>query len=1393
MGEAEEQVGGPFADPARGGATGPDAPRDGAPPPGAESVEPGASSSGSPRSGRRRRRWPRRLALAAVLAPPLLWGTRQWTVHPALVALAPWAARQAGATLELEGLDSDWWSSLRVDGLRFSGGDLAPVAEEVEVEAARLRWDMGRLVRGELGWLQQVELVRPRARLDLTGPSPDDSSGGAPLELPTVLPDLRLVGGALTLRLPGQEVEVEGLELAAAQGPDAWRVTGGPERVVRRVDGGTVEGAEDAVADSAEQESPDAPAPPHSLWLDASWTGQALELAELSLDGEPLLGASSLLPAADGLEFELQVLGPVQRARATGSLRGGRLRAAVEAGGLDLARLGVRLAGWLPEDLAGELDLDLVADLELAAPLAGDATVRLLGRSLRQGAWTVDDLELRGTLADGRLRVDELDLRAPSNRLRAEALDLDLAAAEVEALLATAGGTLELEGTDLGVLRGAAVPLPEHAYDLAVRLADGAGRVERGLLRCAGGSASLSGGNLAWTPARGVALDLEATVGFADLAPLAEVLGLEGAWAGSLEGQLALGGTLDAWTVRADARGEEVVTSGVPLGRVRLQGAASQERYDLELLELEHPDGTARIRGGWRTETASLEGVKVSVHTPHPARWAPVFTEAGSVALEASLDGPWTAPSGEVLLAGEGLALPDLPLQTLELRGVLDAGVLTAETLRVATDRLGVAGALTVALPLGGRELDIALDALELSADGAPQLALVTPARVRRDGAAWTVEQLALEGPAGAAVLDLRHGPEGPRLHAETRALDPMPLVQAWREVPFEAAGLDLSVDLEGTGGDLLLTARGRAARLRSLPDGPLLDADLEATASAGILRVGTLEVRQGVSTVADLRGDLALPGAAGWETAPLRLAGTLHWPGSGPVPLGDDLLTGPVDGELELAGSWSAVEGRVDLEAPVIAVAGSGPLTRLGGALGAVARLALVDGDVRVETLDLSLGDLLEVQASGTLLEGGRLSPWLAGEGRLDALGLGLEATLTSTDLSWLERLDLGLRRTGGSLTVGMALAGTAAAPELTGLAQVRDGMLRAGSAPPVEALDLDLLLDGAQVKLAQLTASVGSAPLSARGSYDLEGRTLSLALRGQNLLLARDAQLRLRADADLTIEGPLEALRTAGTLGLRSSRVLGSVDLLGALDGTPTFESQLTGIHIAPFPEGPLANMAFDLGVTTLEPLEVRTNVLQTDATLDLHLGGTGAGILPEGSVFLGNGALKLPSGRMDLVAGRVQFTRGKPFYPELQVQGESRLLGHDVSMRVLGDIAEPRVELSSIPTLPPDQLLMLVVTGTLPASAGAAKAVEALTVYVAQDFLARWLSDPGDASSIADRLKLETGRDVSESGLLTLEARFLAADAVLLERDHLWIVAERDEYEDYNAGLRFSLDLR
>ena len=1295
---------------------------------------------------------------------------RAWTVHPAVVALAPWIGRQLGCELELAHLESDWWSELRVEGLRFRGDRLAPNLDEATIRTARVRWDMGRLVRGEDGWLETVEAFQPHVALDLTKPAPEsDAAATGPPALPSAaLPALRVEGGTARVTLPEEVVEVEGLSLMGGSEPDGWRLTGGP-RVVRRAD------------------------TEHSLALDATWTGRALEIAEITLDDSPLVAASTLTPAGPALAFDVRLEGPAERARLTGSLAGTRLRAVIDLGGLALDALGSRLEGWLPADLAGAVDLDAVLDVDLADATAGEATLRVLGRGLRQGPWRVDDLELRGALEGGRLRVDELDLRAPGNRVAATALDLDLLARDLPKLLATAAGSIALEGTDAGTLRGAELPLPPHAYDVALVLAEGVAQVEGGRLACAGGSATLRDGRMAWDLEHGVDLELGALLAFADLVPLAEVLGLEGTWSGALTGEVVLDGTLEAWSLTATASGEEVVTADVPLGAVTLQGAASAERIQVDRLRIEHPDGVADLSGGWAVSTRTLEDVRVEVRTDQPQRWVPALAEAGAVELVASLDGPWTQPTGSIALTGDGLALPDLPLRAVEVRGALESGVLRAERIEVRTDTLQASGRATVALPLGERALDVQLDALELAAGDAPQLGLVAPTRVRQEASGWSVEGLALEGAAGSLVLDLRAGPDGPTLHASTRDLDPTPLLQAWRPVPYEVAGLDLEVDLEGAGAELALRAVGRVGRARTLPDGPLLDADLDLRASNGRLALEALAVRQGPVTVADLVGELALPGGAGWEDAPLRLEGLMRWPGSGPLPAGDDVLTGPVDGALSLTGSWRRPEGALTLEAPQLAVAGTGPLTRVGDGLGVSAALALGAGDLRVEALEARLGSTLAATATGTVRGAGDLTPWLRGEGTPGAWGLEVTTDLDSLDLAWLERMDLGLRRVGGVLDAQAVIEGTVASPRVSGTATVREGMLRTAGAPPIEALSLDLTFEEDVLTLARLDAEVGSAPLTAHGSYALDSRVLDLQLAGQNLLLARDPQLRLRADADLSVAGPLDALRTTGTLGLRSSRYRSAVDLLGTLDGTPTFESQQTGIHIAPFPEGPLAAMVFDLRVTTLEPIEVRTNVLRADARVDLALGGTGAGLLPEGSVFLADGSVKLPSGTMDLVAGRLLFTRGSPFFPELQVQGESRLLGYDVSMRVLGDIAEPRVELSSIPSLPPDQLLLLVVTGTLPASAGAQRAVEALTVYVAQDFLSQWLADPGDASSIADRLEFESGRDVSESGLLTLEARFRTADAVLLADDHLWIVAERDEFEDYNAGLRFSLDLR
>ena len=82
-------------------------------------------------------------------------------------------------------------------------------------------------------------------------------------------------------------------------------------------------------------------------------------------------------------------------------------------------------------------------------------------------------------------------------------------------------------------------------------------------------------------------------------------------------------------------------------------------------------------------------------------------------------------------------------------------------------------------------------------------------------------------------------------------------------------------------------------------------------------------------------------------------------------------------------------------------------------------------------------------------------------------------------------------------------------------------------------------LSFDGRTVTLDSVRGELGHAPVALSGTispFD-EPPRVDLAVKGDNLLLARDFYLRLRADVDLTITGPLDGLLVKGAVGIRDA----------------------------------------------------------------------------------------------------------------------------------------------------------------------------------------------------------------------------------------------------------------
>jgi hypothetical protein len=91
---------------------------------------------------------------------------------------------------------------------------------------------------------------------------------------------------------------------------------------------------------------------------------------------------------------------------------------------------------------------------------------------------------------------------------------------------------------------------------------------------------------------------------------------------------------------------------------------------------------------------------------------------------------------------------------------------------------------------------------------------------------------------------------------------------------------------------------------------------------------------------------------------------------------------------------------------------------------------------------------------------------------------------------------------------------------------------------------------------------------------------------------LLQRTSSIRLRADVDLNVAGPASALAATGSVKLRNSRLMQSIDLLAWMQRGQSIGTGQRGFALPSM--GP-ESMTIDVDVETIDPLRIYSNVAQ------------------------------------------------------------------------------------------------------------------------------------------------------------------------------------------------------
>lgn len=1316
--------------------------------------------------------------------------------------------RQLGVELQVEGISGTLFTRLRCEriGISQKGRQPDDAPFTFEFHDLSVAYFLPHLLQGRDAFLasMQIDVARLQAAVR-SAPTADNgdaaAAGGAVPLLPPRLPTLTVAALELQITAPGYRAIVTGKDLAVASSQE------------KKGQGVTLD------LPLIRLELPD-----QQTWHSAAsvrlrYRGHRLDLEQVVLTTPSLSLAGTI--GRDGphvpLTWDLQGKSDSGRFVATGAYDGQHADGRLQVENFDIAGLGV-----LPPALAlapgGSLSGVVTGhyDVKNSSLVNGEADLAFVAGRLAGQAATV---RLQGAISDGIVRIERLaghfgmnEAEITGGRLPLECLrgfpSTLPAAATIE--------TIRLSLRDIPALlaiSGMTSPVPitfTHALTLTGRLVDGAVRIARAEFSAPGSSLLLNETTLALPGANGgslldAPLRVNASFRLTDLAELALFPGLP-AMAGAGEGEAVITGSLrrPLGTVRLHTRGLHV--DGCPLGDVALTAHGDGTMIDIRSLTVRNERDMIEAQGRYQIDratfvelsgkltvndislyTASCFGVEEELSGRLRAALAP--GDSGRISIDLVLEEGGFAGVTVPLLAGKAttdgrrhhieqgeIRLPHgAVLFAAEIESDLPRETIRADFSRLIASWNGVDFSLShpaaVTLDFGQQP--------QLSMDEMLFLSRVGEIRVQGDVARHGQSNLQVRGTglSSEGWLDDLTGPE-------------------WR-----ISGADILFSLYGPLDTLrtTLAADIEAISWSRLP-APLagkvgLDYDRRAGIVLHRLDLNDRSGQQRISMVGRIPYDplaqepfLHLPLAL---TADVAISGLPGLTRDNP-----DLVTGNLAGTLKLSGSWERPSGELRLQGgnlPLHYFFPGAPVEPL-----TVAGLLRYQGEeMRLDELTVH-SPLFSVQAGGRWLGIPTLQALLdqrAAElpGRFD-----LHARLRLPDAGRLAAYLPDVRRLAGQLGVELRLDGPAARPEVTGRIALEQGEIRLENPlfPPLDKVVLSASLAGGILSLDQLSGRFGGAPVEVTGKIAVTGEEaprFDCRLIGRSLLFYRDEAMKMRGDADLRLSGPLARLALDGTVTLTDCLYGKNVDFLAMLRGTGRVKTVAGAGGLFSWPDPPLRDLRFDVEIVTgKKPFFIANNLTKGSVRPALRLSGSGETPLLAGRIYVEPTTISVPAGRLRVDAGVISLPENDPDRIFLDLRGGSRLAGHDITMTVEGSVDEPIITLSSDPPLPDDELLLLVLTGSPPQadreSGRSALANMKMAVYLGRGLLAGWFGGVDeDEESVLERFDLEFGRQISGSGQETVEASFRLMEGLLLPGDRLFLVSEKDRYDNVNVGIK------
>jgi translocation and assembly module TamB len=294
---------------------------------------------------------------------------------------------------------------------------------------------------------------------------------------------------------------------------------------------------------------------------------------------------------------------------------------------------------------------------------------------------------------------------------------------------------------------------------------------------------------------------------------------------------------------------------------------------------------------------------------------------------------------------------------------------------------------------------------------------------------------------------------------------------------------------------------------------------------------------------------------------------------------------------------------------------------------------------------------------------------------------------------------LEAGGRHVTGAVAIDTTVTGAAASPEIGGKVRLTKGSFR-DYAQGINLSDIAGELSGSHglLQVDKLTARAAPGDVAVEGTIGVLQPKIPVNLK----LTARNAQpianniVTANLNADITVAGTArERLDVTGRININRA----DVEIPSGLPpNVAVLDVRKPGEAPRPPPEKPLV-IGLDITVDAPRQILVKGRGLDAELGGQLRIRGTTDSPLVSGGFELQRGFFTLASSKLTFTNGTVTFGSAglkNRIDPTLDFTAQTQVADITATVRITGLADAPKIELSSTPELPQDEILARVLFG-------------------------------------------------------------------------------------------------